>query len=107
LDRRPFFVADAGAVEAPTAIIRYQLDRIAGARIKTRPTSPAVHQRFGCDGGPVKVDPSTFCAGNRAPNIYYRLSGRTRYEGIFLPIEIGPLALGKPTLSSAAQVQVR
>lgn len=67
-----------------------------------------VDRYFACAEAPdVKIQPSTFCAGNRAPNIYYQLTGRMRYEGIFLPIEIGPLALGQPTLSSAAQVQVR
>ena len=70
--------------------------------------SLSVERYFACAEDPdTEVAGSTFCAGSQAPNIYYRLTAGTRYDGLFLPLAIGRFTLGPAELGSVAQVQVR
>lgn len=67
-----------------------------------------VERYFACPEAPdLAVSSSTFCAGSLAPDIYYRLSAAKTYDGLFLPVDIGGLALGAFDLGSSAQVQIR
>ena len=69
---------------------------------------PQPDRYYACPEAPdAEVAQTTICADDNPTSIFYRLSATKPYDGLFLPINIGPYELLSFQLSSTAKVQVR